>query len=171
MTRYAWRSDATIFAATAKANPRSPRAPYWLGSLAVDEGNAEAALKGFDAAIHNWPAFAPPWLDRGLVLARRGDLQGARVAFAQAVRLEPSWAAAHLDLALALHRAGDRAGALKSARKATLADPADGKAWAEAGHLFFETGDFAGAASAYRRAIDLGRADLAPRLREAESKR
>ena len=166
-----WRSDATIFAATARNNPKSPRAPYWLGSIAGDEGNTDAALREFDAAIRNWPAFAPPWLDRGLVLARRGALDEARSAFAETVRLDPSWADAHLDLALALHRAGDRASALKSARKAALADPADAKAWAEVGHLFFETGDFGGAASAYRRAVDLGRSDLTGRLREAESRR
>lgn len=165
-----WASDATIFAATARHNPRSPRAPYWLGSLAVDAGRPEAALPLLDTAIRNWPAFASPWHDRGLILARRGDAAGAERAFSEAIRLEPAWASPQINLALLLHRSGDRAGALRCARKAVLDDPDDAKAWAELGHLRFESGAFREAAQAYRRAVSLGRADLAPRLAEAEAR-
>jgi cytochrome c-type biogenesis protein CcmH/NrfG len=51
-----------------------------------------------------------------------------------------------------------------------LDDPDDAKAWAELGHLRFESGAFREAAQAYRRAVSLGRADLAPRLAEAEAR-
>jgi len=165
-----WRTDATIFAATARHNPKSPRAPYWLGSIAVEEGRTDEATPLYDAAIRNWPAFAPAWHDRGLLLARRGDYVGATRALEESIRLEPSWGTPYLNLALVLHRSGDRAAALKSARKAALWSPRDAKAWAELGHLRFETGDFRGASEAYRRAVALGRIDLAPRLAEAQGR-
>ena len=55
-------------------------------------------------------------------------------------------------------------------RKAILLDPEDPRAYAELGHLRYETGRFSAAAEAYRQAVLLGRTDLLPRLREAESK-
>jgi len=163
-----WKSDATIFAATARNNPRSPRAPYWLGSLAVEGQRSDEAGPHFDRAIANWPAFASPWLERGLLAARAGDGSAAHRNLSEAIRLEPTWAAPQLNLALVLHRAGQRDAALRSARIAALWEPDNAKAWAEVGHLSFETGAFREAADAYRRAIALGRADLAPRLAESE---
>jgi tetratricopeptide (TPR) repeat protein len=165
-----WRSDATIFAATARNNPASPRAPYWLGSLALEAGRPEDAAPYFDASIRNWPAFASPWQETALLAARRGDAATAERNLTEAIRLEPAWASPRLNLALVLHRRGDLDGALKSARKAALLDPEYAKAWAEIGHLQFESGRFSAAADAYRRAVALGRTDLAPRLAEAESK-
>jgi tetratricopeptide (TPR) repeat protein len=165
-----WKDDATIFAATARHNPKSPRAPFWLGSLAVEAGRPEVAAPHFDAAIRNWPAFAPAWLAKGVLLARAGDGTGAARTIGEAIRLEPGWAAPHLNLALVLHRAGERVAALRSARKAALLDPQDATAWAEIGHLAFETGDFRRAAGAYERAVARGRTDLAGRLAEARAR-
>ena len=164
-----WKSDATIFAATVKNNPASPRALYWLGTIARDEGRADEALSRFDASIRSWPSYASPWHDKGLVLASRGDLTEAEAALREAVRLEPALALPRLNLALVLHRRGDREGALRLARQAVLLDPDDAKSWAELGHLRYETGSFREAALAYRRAVALGRSDLAPRLAAAES--
>lgn len=164
-----WKSDATIFAATAAHNPASPRALYWLGTIAKDEGRADDALGRFDASIRAWPSYASPWHDKGLVLASRGDSAGAEAALREAVRLEPALALPRLNLALVLHRRGDRDGALRLVRQAVLLDPDDAKAWAELGHLRFETGSFRDAAIAYRRALALGRSDLAPRLAAAEA--
>jgi protein O-mannosyl-transferase len=151
-----WKDDATIFAATARNNPKSPRAPYWLGKL--------------DDAIANWPAFAGPWHKKGVVLATQGDLPGAERALRESVRLEPEWPAAHLDLGIVLHRRGALDAAEREVRKAALLDPVDARALAELGHLRYETGRAALAAEAYRRAVALGRTDLLPRVREIEGR-
>ena len=163
-----WRSDASIFASTSRNNPKSPRAPFWLGSLAVEANRPHEAGARFDQAIANWPAFPSPWLERGLLAARAGDGSTAQRDLIEAIRLEPTWAAPRLNLALVLHRAGQRDAALRSARIAALWEPDNAKAWAEIGHLYFESGALRDAAGAYRRAVALGRADLAPRLAEAE---
>lgn len=149
-----WKDDATIFAATARNNPKSPRAPYWLGR--------------YDETIAHWPEFAGPWHDKGLQLAKAGDFSGAERAFREAVRIEPAREEPHVSLGLALHRLGRLDAAEREVRKALLLDPGDARAWAELGHLRYETGRRRDAADAYRRAVALGRTDLLPRLRELE---
>jgi len=150
-----WKDDATIFAATARHNPKSPRAWLWLSRT--------------DEAIASWPEFAAPWHDQGVELAKRGELPEAERALREAVRLEPERAASHRDLALVLHRTGEVEAAIREVRKAILLDPDDSRALAELGHLRFETHRFEEAAAAYLRAIALGRTDLAPRLDAARA--
>lgn len=149
-----WKDDATIFAATARSNPRSPRAWLWVGKP--------------DRVIECCPEFAAGWHDRGVALARSGDLAGAESALREAVRLDPTRTAPHLNLGIVLHRRRELPAAEREIRKATLVDPENPRAYAELGHLRSESGDRAGAAAAYRRAIDLGRKDLLPRLREVQ---
>jgi len=146
-----WKDDATIFAATARHNPKSPRAPFWLGRA--------------DDAIANWPEFAAAWHDKGLALAKSGDLSGAERALEEAVRLEPERAQPRVALGLVLHRLGRPEAAEREVRKSILYDPENALAFAELGHLRYETGRRAEAAEAYRRAVALGRTDLLPRLR------
>jgi tetratricopeptide (TPR) repeat protein len=147
-----WRNDATIFARTARNNPKSPRAPFWIGRL--------------DDAIANWPEYAAPWHDKGLELAKAGELPGAERALRESVRLEPGRAAPHLNLGLVLHRAGQREAAEREVRKSILLDPDNPRAHAELGHLRYESGRLGLAAESYQRAIALGRTDLVPRLEE-----
>lgn len=149
-----WKDDATIFTATARNNPKSPRAPYWLGNN--------------DGAIANWPEFAGPWHQKGVALAKKGDLPAAERAMRESLRWEPSRAEPRLDLGIVLHRRGALEAAEREVRKAVLLDPEDPRAYAELGHLRYESGRFAAAAEAYRHAVLLGRTDLLPRLRELE---
>jgi tetratricopeptide (TPR) repeat protein len=164
-----WKSDATLFTATAANNPRSPRAALWLGVLAAEAGDHATARRELSRAAALWPDFAAPHLHLGLLEARGGDFVPAARAFETAIRLEPSWPAARLDLALALHRGGDPAGAERAARHATLLEPDNPRAWAELGHLRYERGALAEAIEPYRRAVALGRRDLALRLAECEA--
>lgn len=149
-----WRSDVTIFTATSRNNPLSPRAWLWIGKP--------------DQAIVCCPEFAAGWSDQGVALARKGDLAGAESALRQAARIEPTRTAPHTNLGIVLHRRGDLAGAEREVRKSTLLDPDNARAFAELGLIRSERGNRSGAADAYRRAIALGRTDLAPRLKELE---
>ena len=146
-----WKDDATIFAATARNNPKSSKALYWLDR--------------YDDAIAAWPEIAGPWHDKGLALAKAGDLAAAEPALREAIRLEPTRAAPHLNLGILLHRTGRLDDAEREVRKAALLEPDNARAFAELGHLRYETGRFAAAKEAYRRAVDLGRTDLLQRAR------
>jgi tetratricopeptide (TPR) repeat protein len=145
-----WKDDATVFAATARNNPRSPRAFLWTGKPAQ--------------AITCCPEFAAAWHDQGVALAKAGDLPGAERALREAIRLEPQRTAPHLNLGIVLHRRGELAAAEREVHKAALLDPDNARAFAELGHLRYEQRRFKDAADAYRRAIALGRTDLLPRL-------
>jgi len=149
-----WKDDATIFAATARHNPRSQKAALWLGNV--------------DDAIASWPDSAAAWHDKGVALAKSGDLRGAESALRKAVQLEPTRPAAQLNLGLVLHRRGDLDAAERELRKAVLLEPDNPRGFAELGHVRYEARRFAGAADAYRRAVALGRTDLLPRLKELE---
>ena len=151
-----WKDDATIFAATARNNPQSPRAWLWLGE----------ARPRHRRAVRSSPrgGTTRAWRSRD-----RATFAGAERALREAVRLDPTRTAPHLNLGIVLHRRR-RASTPPSARvrKAALLDPTNPRAFAELGHLRSELGDRPGAADAYRRAIALGRTDLLPRLRELE---
>ena len=153
---FEWKDDATIFAATARNNPKSLRAALWLGRP--------------DDAIASWPTSAAAWHDKGVAAAKAGDLRGAEQALREAVRLDPSHPAPQLNLGLVLHRTGELDAAERALRKAILLDPKNARAFAELGHVRHETGRRTEAAEAYRRAVALGRTDLLPRLTELERK-
>jgi hypothetical protein len=144
-----WKDDPTIFAATVRHNPKSPKALYWLGR--------------YDDALAAWPEIAGPWQDKGVQLAKDGDLAGAERALRESARLEPTRAAAHLNLGIVLHRQGRLEAAEREVRKAALLEPDNARAFAELGHIRYESGNLAEAATAYRRAVALGRTDLIPR--------
>lgn len=146
-----WKDDATIFAATARNNPDSARAFLWLGR--------------FDDAIRVCPGYAAPWHDKGVALAKEGDLNGADNALRESARLQPWRPATHLNLGIVLHRKGELDAAERELRKAALLDPDSARAFAELGHVRYESGHLAEAAEAYRRAVALGRTDLLPRTR------
>ncbi len=149
-----WKDDATIFAATARNNPKSPRAPLWLGN--------------FDDAIANWPGYSGAWHDKGVSLAKAGDFLGAERALREAIRLDPTRTAPHLNLGIVLHRQRVLDAADRELRKAALLDPESARAFAELGHVRYEAGRLTEAAEAYRRAVALGRTDLLPRLNELD---
>lgn len=151
-----WKDDATIFAATARNNPKSPRAALWLGR--------------YDDAIASWPEGAGGWHDKGVSLAKDGDLRGAEHALREAVRLAPLRPAPRLNLGLVLHRQGNLDAAEKELRKAVLLDPDNPRGFAELGHVRYEAGRWEEAAAAYRRAVALGRVDLKPRLDASEKR-
>jgi tetratricopeptide (TPR) repeat protein len=149
-----WKDDATVFAATFRNNPKSPRAALWLGK--------------FDQAIANWPEDGAAWHDKGVSLAKSGDLAGAEHALREAARFAPSKAAPFLNLGIVFHRERRLSDAERALQKAVLLAPDNARAFAELGHVRYEAGRRSAAADAYRRAVALGRTDLLPRLRELD---
>lgn len=172
-----WNDDRTVFAATTRANPASPRGWYAVARIDADaladpaRSPQESAgiLAGFDRALALWDDYPVAWQSKGHFLARLGDFAGAEPPLREAVRRGPASAEAWLDLGLVLQRRGVRDEARRAFRKAVLFDPSQDKAWASLGHLAFEAGRFPEAADHYGRAVALGRADLASRLAEARA--
>jgi tetratricopeptide (TPR) repeat protein len=173
-----WRDDETIFRSATLNQPLSPRAHFVVAKARLEAGAVDEALEGFRRTLELWPTHVPAWLEIGLLEGQRGRFREAESALRKALEHAPQNSKARLNLGIALHRQGRLREAEREVLKATLtrsgpdgeAVPAGAKPWAELGHLRFETGRFESAARAYRRAVALGREDLLPRLRDAESR-
>jgi tetratricopeptide (TPR) repeat protein len=163
-----WRDDETLFRASARARPGSPRAHYIVGKMLADRGEPREALHWFDRAIELHPTYVAAWNERGAVYGRLGDWRRAEEDFRQAVRVQPAFADAHLNLAITLGRRGSAGEAERALRRALLWDPLLSTAWAELGNLYLRARQYEHAIRAYERGIALGRGDLAERIREAE---
>ena len=75
---------------------------------------------------------------------------------------------ARINYCITLHKLGKIEDAERELRLALRRFPNMAKAAAELGHVLAETGRYREAAEWYRKAIELGREDLIPRLRQME---
>lgn len=165
-----WRNEETLFTAALAASPDSPRAAFILGKVRGEQGRHAEALAFFERSRAAWPDFVGAWVDAATELARAGRTADAERHLREAIARQPDYGGAHHNLGVLLRSQGRLADAERSLRKATLYDPALHRAWAELGHLRFDAGRWAAAAAAYQRAVDLGRDDLRPRLRDARER-
>jgi len=134
-----------------------------------DEAQAPAALVlavvllAFGASVltRDHAQTAPSLVNRGVDLARGGDLDQAIAAYRRALELEPKDAVAHYDLGLALQKKEQWDAAIFHLSRALELDPEDQHrralvgAHVNHGVALSERGDGAGAVAAYRRAIAL----------------
>ena len=81
-----WRNSMTLLTYTLQLNPDSAIAHNNLGTVLMDQGDDEGALKEFDLAIRSNPHLMNAWINRGNILTRRGDLSGAKEADLAAIR-------------------------------------------------------------------------------------
>jgi len=165
-----WRSDETAFSAALRNAPKSPRAAFILGKVRQEQGRHAEALALFEQARTVWPDFIGAWVEAASELARARRFDEAENRLRAAIARLPDYASPYHNLGVILRQEGRIAEAEACLRKATIYDPSLHRAWAELGHLYFDAGRFADAARCYDRAVKLGRADLAPRLREARAR-
>jgi tetratricopeptide (TPR) repeat protein len=128
------------FQAAAQSAPNFAEAWRQAGKLALDMGNAQAALAAYQGVIALPGADAT---DRfNLALAQEGAQYGL-----DAVRT--------FRAAYGKYTAGDRAAAESGFQQATAQNPNYVKAWAWLGRTRYEAKNYAGAAEAYGRAVAL----------------
>lgn len=84
-----WRSDERLWEAAARSTPESPRAQFTLGKIRADQGRDAEAYDLFDRATSLWPYFSSAWYEKGVILARRGDLPRAEEALRKAAEQNP----------------------------------------------------------------------------------
>lgn len=128
------------FQAAARSAPNFTEAWRQAGRLALDMGNAQAALEAYQGVM------ALPGADAtdkfNLALAQEGAQYGL-----DAVRT--------FRAAYGQYTAGDKAAAQSGFQQATAQNPDYAKAWAWLGRTRYEAKNYAGAAEAYGRAVAL----------------
>lgn len=132
------------FQAAAKAAPNFLEAWREAGRLALEAGDAQAALEAYRGASALPGAAAA---DRyNLALAQEGQQYGLK-------------AVKTFRAAYASYAAGDKTGALAGFQQAAQENPNYPKAWVWVGRLNYEAGNYAVAAEAYRKALALDPTD------------
>jgi tetratricopeptide (TPR) repeat protein len=110
--------EAVAAAERAVAIDPRPEAHLALGTLYVQRGDVERALRAFDGATRANPRLADAWVQKGIVLKARGDLAGAAAALRRAVAVRPDAWGPRAALATVLTAAGDAAGARQASAEA-----------------------------------------------------
>ena len=93
------------------------------GRLLLKQGNLLGALRAFEEAIANRPAYAPAYNNQGLVLVRLGRCDEAIASFRETLRLEPHWHQAYANLGVLLAGAGRTNEAIGNLRTAAELNP------------------------------------------------
>lgn len=163
-----WENERTLFRAVLRVDPDNARAHFTLGKIELKDGHEDVALARFRSATRSWPDFSAAWYESGLILARRGDFEDAVSAFAEALRVNPRHPQARLYRAVALRRLGRLEEAERELRRTVRRHPGMTSAVAELASLLLQLNRPADALPWLREAVEQGRSDLEPLLRDLE---
>jgi tetratricopeptide (TPR) repeat protein len=127
---------------------------------AMNEGEPDRALIGFEKALEVEPDNAQVLFFTGCALSECGDYQGAIAAYEKSAKNAGEMAGLPLyNLGNAYDRIGDHANALKSYQAATQADPTMADAWINMGRLLADHGSHEAALECYEVALQIDAGD------------
>jgi Flp pilus assembly protein TadD len=153
-----WRDGATIYQATLRFVPDRARLHTNLGRVYWMQGDFEAALREFAAAIalapNDWQT-ADAHSNRGIILVQRNQGEAAIVDFQRAIELSPRNPALYVNLSLALQSIGHTDDGRRALLDALRLDPNNATAHSNLGNLAFNVGDLESARHEYLVAIQL----------------
>lgn len=93
-----WRSNTTLFTATARASPNSTIAHAYLGNNLLERGDLSGARREFERSLEIYPGFGRALVGLGTVLQRQGRFDEAIQIYRQVERGDVSYVRAHLNL-------------------------------------------------------------------------
>jgi tetratricopeptide (TPR) repeat protein len=135
------------------ASPGHADALHFLGLIAHQQGDHDAALARLDAAIASRGDAAPFHNNRGSILLALGQAEEAAASYGQALTLRPDYVEALSNLGGALVRLGRGEEAATACRRALALDAGHAEAHNNLGTALQEEGDLAAAEASYRRAL------------------
>jgi len=120
-----WRTEDTLWMATAVTSPSHP--PTWnnMGDVYVRQGNLEKATEMFTRAIHLNPMYADAYHNLGHTYVLMGRLGEAKEALLKAIDINPLLWQSYRDMAVILYEEGDREAAKTYLLKAIQIAPND----------------------------------------------
>jgi len=138
-----------------RVDPAEPRGHLLLGNLRVAQGDPQAGLVEYDAALALDPRNIAALRNKASLLVRLGRRGDAAQALAAVLLLVPQDGPAHGDLASLLDRQGRRDEALSHYRRAAALMPEDPAAQMALAGALGARGDEAGAVEAFRSTLKL----------------
>lgn len=110
-----WRTPESLWTAAYFQNPKSATAATWLGLLAEERGEPDAAATFYAAATEANPRAVHAWIDWGVLEGRRGNYAESERLLLSALELAPGNSAAAGNLAICRSLAAKEAEALHAA--------------------------------------------------------
>ncbi|MBF0344168.1 MAG: tetratricopeptide repeat protein [Nitrospirae bacterium] len=149
-----WRSEITVFEDNIKKSPNSIFAYVNLGSVYMEAGRGEDALKTFEAALKIAPRNTDALISIGTLYAERGDIAGAVRKIQYALRINPRCKGAHISLANIYAKTGEIDKAIREYMAELLVDNS-AEVHNNLGYCYEKLNDVSSAIVHYERAIEL----------------
>jgi tetratricopeptide (TPR) repeat protein len=111
------------------------------------QGKYEEAIKKYDKAIQNDPAYSEPYYNRGKAKLNLKDYKGAIVDFNSAINLDPKNSDIYNNRGIAKKKIKDLKGAIEDYNKSLTLDKTNYRVYLNRGIAKFENGDENGACS------------------------
>ncbi len=118
-------------------------------------GDEAAAVETYRRCLALEPAFAPAWLNLGILMLRADRIEEAGQAFEQAAERGPQLAEAQAGLGFVRQRQGRIADAIGALGRAAALAPEDGQVRSNLGGLLLQSGAPEKAVDCFRQAIGL----------------
>jgi tetratricopeptide (TPR) repeat protein len=131
---------------------------YRQGTLKLEAGNFQEAIKYYEEAISIAPDHASAWNNKGLALESLGRTGDAIECFDRAIAIDPSVEFPWRNKGLTLLKLGQSEEAMRCIDKAISIDAGDGVAWALKGTALLVSGRKNEGIECLRKADSLGHA-------------
>jgi len=138
-----------------QADPRQPDAFNLLGALAMQRGNAQAALEHFTRAAELQPRFPEAHSNRGVALQALERWDEALACYRRALEIEPRHVDALYNRGVVLGKLERWNEALESYERVLRARPDHARAWSNRGNVLQILDRWPEALQSYERALQL----------------
>ena len=118
-----WRNGVALWSHCLTVGPDNAVAHYNLGYLLQNEGQNNAAMEHYRAALRKQPDYVDANLNLGIILCQNGQVREATNYFAKALSTNPAYARAHGGMGFALRELGDLRGAIAECAAAIRLNP------------------------------------------------
>ena len=154
-----WRTNFTLFSATARAVPGSARAHCNLGGQFMGQGKVELAITEFQTALRIYPDLPDALEFYGILLSRRGQdetaLELLKHALSVTRRDSTLYVERSVNLAAMLIKVGQNEEALKFLNEAIEESPGNARAWSNRAVIHYRRGEVESARADAKAALRL----------------
>jgi len=150
-----WKNQDTLWLATAKTSPRSPKNHNNLGDYYFRHGEYQKAIEEFKTAIELMPNYGDAYHNLANVYRQIGDSEEAIANYQKALSLNPNLWQSHQNLAARYFESGEFELALQELEAAIKINPQNPALFINLGILYLQLDEKEKAKEALQQALQL----------------
>ena len=150
-----WETSYSLYEHAVSVTKENSWAHYNLGLEQVKHGNADIALKNFEASLRIKPNQKDVLLSIGTIFAERGDRERALQYYNHALALDPDFLKAHINIGSVLLEQGAPDKAIVHFNKSQKIAPDNSDAYYLSGLAHSKIGEYRIAYELYNKALEL----------------